>query len=173
MGGTPSANAPEPLLVERRIETADDVSIARVTADGGVWAGGTVRAQLTDDEWRHGRRDEPWSREGTLQPEALEALRRAIADSGFFATEAEHRASTPVIHASSETWTAELDGRRHTITNHARGVVRVPALLVVDEALEAALAGLRQVNLAGVIVGKALYEKRFTVAEGQAALDSH
>jgi phosphoribosylformimino-5-aminoimidazole carboxamide ribotide isomerase len=36
----------------------------------------------------------------------------------------------------------------------------------------AALAGLRQVNLAGVIVGKALYEQRFTVAEGQAALDS-
>ena len=35
-----------------------------------------------------------------------------------------------------------------------------------------ALAGLRQVNLAGVIVGKALYEGRFTIAEGQAALDS-
>jgi len=34
-----------------------------------------------------------------------------------------------------------------------------------------ALAALRQVNLAGVIVGKALYEGRFTVAEGQAALD--
>jgi phosphoribosylformimino-5-aminoimidazole carboxamide ribotide isomerase len=33
------------------------------------------------------------------------------------------------------------------------------------------LASLRQVNLAGVIVGKALYEKRFTIAEGQAALD--
>jgi phosphoribosylformimino-5-aminoimidazole carboxamide ribotide isomerase len=33
------------------------------------------------------------------------------------------------------------------------------------------LAKLRQVNLAGVIAGKALYEKRFTVAEGQAALD--
>jgi phosphoribosylformimino-5-aminoimidazole carboxamide ribotide isomerase len=33
------------------------------------------------------------------------------------------------------------------------------------------LAGLRQVNLAGVIVGKALYEGRFTVAEGQAVLD--
>jgi phosphoribosylformimino-5-aminoimidazole carboxamide ribotide isomerase len=33
------------------------------------------------------------------------------------------------------------------------------------------LAELRQVNLAGVIVGKALYEHRFTVAEGQAALD--
>jgi phosphoribosylformimino-5-aminoimidazole carboxamide ribotide isomerase len=33
------------------------------------------------------------------------------------------------------------------------------------------LARLRQVNLAGVIAGKSLYEKRFTVAEGQAALD--
>jgi phosphoribosylformimino-5-aminoimidazole carboxamide ribotide isomerase len=35
----------------------------------------------------------------------------------------------------------------------------------------AAIAALRQVNLTGVIVGKALYERRFTVAEGQAALD--
>lgn len=35
-----------------------------------------------------------------------------------------------------------------------------------------ALAGLRLVNLAGVIVGKALYEARFTLAEGQAALDA-
>jgi phosphoribosylformimino-5-aminoimidazole carboxamide ribotide isomerase len=33
------------------------------------------------------------------------------------------------------------------------------------------LRALRQVNLAGVVVGKALYEGRFTVAEGQAALD--
>ena len=34
-----------------------------------------------------------------------------------------------------------------------------------------ALAWLRQVNLSGVIVGKALYEKRFTVGEGQSALE--
>jgi len=33
-----------------------------------------------------------------------------------------------------------------------------------------ALAGLRQVNLGGVIVGKALYEGRFTVDEAQRAL---
>jgi phosphoribosylformimino-5-aminoimidazole carboxamide ribotide isomerase len=33
-----------------------------------------------------------------------------------------------------------------------------------------ALAGLRQINLTGVIVGKALYERRFGVAEAQAAL---
>jgi phosphoribosylformimino-5-aminoimidazole carboxamide ribotide isomerase len=35
----------------------------------------------------------------------------------------------------------------------------------------AALAALRQVNLAGVIVGKALYEERFTVGEAQLVLD--
>jgi phosphoribosylformimino-5-aminoimidazole carboxamide ribotide isomerase len=34
-----------------------------------------------------------------------------------------------------------------------------------------ALRELRQVNLSGAIVGKALYERRFTVAEAQAALD--
>jgi phosphoribosylformimino-5-aminoimidazole carboxamide ribotide isomerase len=34
-----------------------------------------------------------------------------------------------------------------------------------------ALVALRQVNLAGVIVGKALYEQRFTVAEAQGVLD--
>jgi phosphoribosylformimino-5-aminoimidazole carboxamide ribotide isomerase len=36
-----------------------------------------------------------------------------------------------------------------------------------------ALADLREVNLAGVIVGKALYERRFTVGEGQSALNDH
>jgi phosphoribosylformimino-5-aminoimidazole carboxamide ribotide isomerase len=35
-----------------------------------------------------------------------------------------------------------------------------------------ALMDLRQVNLGGVIVGKALYEQRFTVAEAQALLDA-
>ena len=35
-----------------------------------------------------------------------------------------------------------------------------------------ALRDLRLVNLAGVISGKALYEGRFGVAEGQAVLDS-
>lgn len=34
-----------------------------------------------------------------------------------------------------------------------------------------ALVSLRQVNLAGAIVGSALYERRFTIAEAQAALD--
>ncbi len=34
-----------------------------------------------------------------------------------------------------------------------------------------ALTAMRQVNLGGVVVGKALYERRFTIREGQQALD--
>jgi phosphoribosylformimino-5-aminoimidazole carboxamide ribotide isomerase len=34
------------------------------------------------------------------------------------------------------------------------------------------LVELRQVNLGGVIVGKALYEKRFTIADAHAVLDA-
>jgi phosphoribosylformimino-5-aminoimidazole carboxamide ribotide isomerase len=36
-----------------------------------------------------------------------------------------------------------------------------------------ALVALRQVNLTGVIVGKALYEQRFTIADAQAILQGH
>jgi phytoene dehydrogenase-like protein len=43
--------------------------------------------------------------------------------------------------------------------------------LSADAADLEGLVELRQVNLAGVISGKALYERRFTVAEAQAALD--
>ncbi|HTU85211.1 MAG TPA: 1-(5-phosphoribosyl)-5-[(5-phosphoribosylamino)methylideneamino]imidazole-4-carboxamide isomerase [Solirubrobacteraceae bacterium] len=35
------------------------------------------------------------------------------------------------------------------------------------------LVDLREVNLIGVIVGKALYERQFSVADGQAVLDGH
>ncbi len=51
-----------------------------------------------------------------------------------------------------------------------RGRCPFQAHLPILEHLRA-LRGLRQVNLAGVIVGKALYEGRFTIAEAQAALD--
>jgi hypothetical protein len=132
--------APEPLLLERRVETGDDVYVDRITADGGVWTGGTVSADLTDGEWHFERAAPSWHREGTLSPEALSSLREAIADSGFFATEAEHLPGSAVIHASHEVWTAELDGRRHTSTLRARGVTHAEPLAKLADALEDALA---------------------------------
>lgn len=63
----------------------------------------------------------------------------------------------------------DLDGVRRLATV-VRGRLLCSGGIATREDL-VALAALRQANLAGVIVGKALYEKRFTVAEGQAALD--
>jgi hypothetical protein len=64
----------------------------------------------------------------------LQSLRDAIASSGFFHTPPELR---PERKGSTEVWTAELDGRRHTTTLHGRDG-GVPELDALSEALEAA-----------------------------------
>lgn len=130
---------PEPLLLERRVETGDDVYVDRITADGGVWTGGTVTAELHDGAWEFGQREPTWEHEATLPPDAVERLRSAIAASGFFDTPAEHLPDAAVIHASREVWTAELDGRRHTSTLHARGTTEAEPLTKLAAALEVAL----------------------------------
>ncbi len=64
----------------------------------------------------------------------------------------------------------DLDEVRH-ISQIVRGTfVYSGGVSCVDDLR--ALAALRQVNLAGVIVGKALYEQRFTVAQAHRALSS-
>jgi phosphoribosylformimino-5-aminoimidazole carboxamide ribotide isomerase len=63
----------------------------------------------------------------------------------------------------------DIEGARR-IAQAVRGTFQYSGGVSSVADLEA-LAALRQVNLGGVIVGKALYERRFTVAEGQAALD--
>jgi phosphoribosylformimino-5-aminoimidazole carboxamide ribotide isomerase len=62
----------------------------------------------------------------------------------------------------------DLDGIRRVAGAVRGSFVYSGGVASVDDLR--ALAQLRQVNLAGVIVGKALYESRFTVGEGQAAL---
>jgi hypothetical protein len=131
---------PEPLLLERRVETGEDAYVDRVTDDGGLWSWSTVDARVDRGEWSFDRREPAWERGETLSAEALDRLRAAIAASGFFDTAAEHRPGVPVIHGSREVWTAELDGRRHTSTLHARGTTKVPELEALAAALEAALA---------------------------------
>ena len=64
----------------------------------------------------------------------------------------------------------DLDARQATSPRAVRGRFIYSGGIGSLEDLRA-LAQLRQVNLAGVIAGKSLYEKKFTVAEGQAALD--
>ena len=59
----------------------------------------------------------------------------------------------------------------HRVANSVRGTFFYSGGISGTDDLRA-LAELRQVNLAGVIVGKALYERRFSVTEGQRALDT-
>jgi hypothetical protein len=133
-------DGPEPLLLERRVETGSDAFAQRITADGGVWTHSTVDARFDGGEWHFGASEPEWRRGDTLGPEDVEALRAAIAGAGFFATAEEHHPDVPVIHGSREVWSAELDGRRHTSTLHGRGTTHVPELSALDEAFEAALA---------------------------------
>jgi phosphoribosylformimino-5-aminoimidazole carboxamide ribotide isomerase len=63
----------------------------------------------------------------------------------------------------------DLEGARR-VAEAVRGTYAYSGGVASLEDLRA-LAELRQVNLNGVIVGKALYERQFTVAEGQAVLD--
>ncbi|HEY1590568.1 MAG TPA: 1-(5-phosphoribosyl)-5-[(5-phosphoribosylamino)methylideneamino]imidazole-4-carboxamide isomerase [Solirubrobacteraceae bacterium] len=63
----------------------------------------------------------------------------------------------------------DLEGARRASTAVRGTLVYSGGVSSLDDLR--ALKTLRQVNLAGVIVGKALYERRFSVAEGQAALD--
>jgi phosphoribosylformimino-5-aminoimidazole carboxamide ribotide isomerase len=63
----------------------------------------------------------------------------------------------------------DLDGARR-VAETVRGTYAYSGGVASLEDLRV-LVELRQVNLNGVIVGKALYERRFTVAEGQAVLD--
>lgn len=63
----------------------------------------------------------------------------------------------------------DIDGIRRVAATVRGGFIYSGGISSLDDLR--ALHRLRQVNLTGVIVGKALYERRFTVSEGQLALD--
>jgi hypothetical protein len=129
------SEAPQPLLLERRIETRDAVYVDRITADGRTWTLSNVDARFEDGSWTFGSQEPAWEQAGSVTPEQLAALRAAIAASGFFAMPSDLR---PERRGSTEVWTAELDGRRHTTTLHGRGGDGVPELDALNAALEAA-----------------------------------
>jgi phosphoribosylformimino-5-aminoimidazole carboxamide ribotide isomerase len=86
----------------------------------------------------------------------------------------QHRCVRAFVYSSIDR-DGMLEGPDLDEIRHVAGVVRGRFIYSGGigslEHLEA-LAGLRQVNLTGVIVGKALYEGRFTVAEAQAVIDA-
>ena len=133
---------PEPLLLERRVETGEDVYVDRITADGGVWTGGTVTAEISGGEWEFGATT---NRRGSARRRSRRtpssALRAAIAALGLLRHAP--RSTCPdaaVIHALAgdldrRAWTAS----RHTSTLQARGTTQAEPLTKLAAALEAAL----------------------------------
>jgi phosphoribosylformimino-5-aminoimidazole carboxamide ribotide isomerase len=89
-------------------------------------------------------------------------------------TRLQHRAVRAFVYSSIDR-DGMLEGPDLDEVRHVAGVVRGRFIYSGGigslEHLEA-LAELRQVNLTGVIVGKALYEGRFTVAEAQGLIDT-
>jgi hypothetical protein len=127
---------PGPVVLEMRAERRDEAYVRRVTADGRVW----VRSSGGMDEggWPAGEGE--WEVLETLPEPVLEQLRRAIVDAGFFDAPEENPPEQTVIGGGAETWTADVDGRRHVVRVLGAPVNEVPAVSRVAVALEEALA---------------------------------
>ncbi len=160
----------------------DSVSVDHVLAAGAEWAVlGT--AALSDPQMvgalveAHGERirvaldvrgghvaHSGWVEEGTTEPGDLVAAMVNQGVHGFIYTpiEVDGMLSGPVLDG--------LDGVAAAAAGGGAGLIYSGGIGSLDHLKALAAAALP--GLAGVIVGMALYEERFTVAEGQAALDA-
>lgn len=117
----------------------EDEYVRRVTGDGAVW----VHSHLPrggSDGWPTETGEPCWRSEATLPPPALDALRDAIAASGFFELAPEHHPDAAVIGATEEVWSVDLDGRSHSVRLLGVPETEVAAVTELSEALEDALA---------------------------------
>jgi hypothetical protein len=130
-----AAGEPGPVVLELRVEQGADTYTRRVCADGRVWTRST--GGMDDGGWPAEDRD--WEVLETLPGEVLASLEREIVDAGFFEAPELAAPGSTVIGGSTEIWTADVDGRRHTVTIPGVPVNEVPAVTRVSRALEQAL----------------------------------
>ncbi len=144
-GATPSVtrgqrlSEDDPLLLEQRVERGEDLYVRRVTTGGEVWTRSHLPRALGGLEATETGNPQ-WERLATLPDAALSGLRHAIADSGILEAPPSHDPPVAVIHGTTETWTAELDGRRNTTTVRGLPATEVASVQRVESALIAALA---------------------------------
>ena len=132
-------DTPEPLLLERRVETGDDVYVDRITADGGVWTGGTVTAEISRRRVgvRHPRT------ELAARDDAPAGRRRGAPCGDHRLGLLRHARGVPPGRRRDPRLAGgldrRLDGRRHTSTLQARGTTQAEPLTKLAAALEGAL----------------------------------
>ena len=130
-----AAGEPGPVVLELRVEQGEDTYTRRVCGDGRVWTRST--GGMDENGWPSADRE--WEVLETLPGDVLEALKREIVEAGFFDAPAEAAPPQTVIGGSTEIWTADVDGRRHTVTVPGVPVNEVPAVSKVSRALEQAI----------------------------------
>jgi phosphoribosylformimino-5-aminoimidazole carboxamide ribotide isomerase len=106
---------------------------------------------------------EGWERETAAEPAQtiLELAARGVRTFVYTPVEVDGTLAGPSVD--------ELQGVSHAAASAAAGLIYSGGVGSLDDLRGLAALGLEP--LEGVIVGRALYEERFTVAEGQAALD--
>jgi hypothetical protein len=132
---------PGEALVETQQERGQGEPYAkRVTTDGDVLERSATNVWFDGAEWHFDPQPLAWRRVVRLEPAELEAVRAAIADSGFMDAEPEHRPRGTSIGGTNVTWTATHDGRTHTVRLLGVPDVSSPEVTALEEAVERAIA---------------------------------
>jgi len=124
---------PGPLVLEMRAERGGEVYARRVTDVGEVWV--YTEGGLDAQGWEAGGR---WELLATLPAAALDDLTHE-AERLFDAPE-ENAPPQTVMGGGTETWTVQIEGRRHVVRVRGAPVNEVEPVARVARALEEALA---------------------------------
>jgi hypothetical protein len=136
-----TAEEPGPAVVEQRIVAPQQPLYARrVSDDGRLWEHSGTRVVLEPGAEPRFETQEPrWRPRWRLRPEDMDALREAVADTGFMELAPEHDAPGVVSDGREVTWVAELGGRRHEVVLRGAPFAQVPEIERLEREVNAVL----------------------------------
>jgi hypothetical protein len=130
----------EPLVETRQERGQGDPSARRVTTDGDVLERNSTNVFFDGEEWHFEPQPLEWRRVVHLDADELEAVREAIASSGFMDVAPEHRPHGTSIGGTNVTWTASEGGHTHTVRLLGVPDVEVPEVTALSQALDGTIA---------------------------------
>ena len=134
------ADPGEPLVETLQERGQGDPSARRVTTDGDVLDRTSTNVYFDGEEWHFEPQPLEWRRVVRLDKDELEAVRGAIASSGFMDAAPEHRPHGTSIGGTNVTWTVNDGGRTHEVRLFGVPDVQVPEVTALSQALEETIA---------------------------------
>jgi hypothetical protein len=134
------ADPGEPLVETRQERGQGDPSDRRVTTAGDVLERTSTNVYFDGQDWHFDPQPLEWRRVVRLDASELEAVREAIASSGFMDVAPEHRPHGTSIGGTNVTWTVNDGGRTHTVRLFGVPDVEVPEVTALSKALEGTIA---------------------------------